>query len=144
MQSFLFSLRRDHRKEIDVFRFSPSNLPASYRSRTIVVGFMREHQTSPRPDIDDFTRIDTNVGVGVSSYVVEDVSSSATMNFAHTWFITPPAFCRQCRNNGAFHMPPATKVFAVRPSVSSTYLTQVRFVFRHRYFRAKKCLNLIG
>lgn len=35
--------------------------PAIYRSRTTVAGFIREHQTRPGPDIDDFTRIDTNV-----------------------------------------------------------------------------------
>lgn len=74
--------------------FSPRVCPAPaiYRSRTTVAGFMREHQTSPGPDIDDFTRIDTNVGAGVSSYAAEEVSPRVAMNFAYTRFITPATF----------------------------------------------------
>lgn len=90
-----------------------------------MAGFMREHQTKPGPDIDDFTRADINGGEPASSSRrVEDVSPPRRHEF-HLYAVYYPV--GGCRNNGAFHVPPATKVFAASPSVSSTYLTRLRF-----------------
>jgi len=124
--------------------FSPRvcSAPAIYRSRTTVTGFMREHQTSPKPDIDDFTRIDINVGAGVSSQATEDVSSPCRHEFRLYAVYYTAGVCRQCRNNGAFHVPPTTKVFAVRPSQVRTW-HGFGSLFRHRYLRVKECLHWI-
>lgn len=82
------------------------------QSRTTVAGFMREHQTRPRPDIDDFTRADINGGGPARRLRPEDVSPPRRHEF-HLYAVYYPV--GGCRNNGAFHVPPATKVFAVRP-----------------------------
>lgn len=114
--------------------------PAIYRSCTTVAGFMREHQTSPGPDIDDFTRIDTNVGAGVSS-VVEDVSPPAAMNFAYTRFITPPAFAGNAGTTVLFMCHQRRKYSRfVRPSQVRTW-HGFGSLFRHRYLRKEGMLK---
>lgn len=65
-------------------------------------------------------------------HAVEDVSPSSPRRPYRREFRLYAVYytagvCRRCRNNDAFHVLPATKVFAVRPPVSSTYLTRVRF-----------------
>lgn len=144
MQSFLPSLRRGRRKKIDVFRFSPSSLSrACYIPKPYDRGWVYTRTSNQTGT--GYRRLYTNRhqrGVGVSSHVAEDVSPLCHHEFRLYAVYYTVGICRQCRNNGAFHMPPATKVFAVRPSVSSTYLTRSNSLFRHRFIFARRKLKL--
>lgn len=127
--------------------FPPRVCPAFavYRSRTTVAGFMREHQTSPGPDIDDFTRIDTNVGAGVSSHVAEDVSPPCRHEFRLYAVYYIAGVCQQCQRTTVLFTCHQRRKYSrfVRQSQARTW-HGFGSLFHHRYLRAKECLNLIG
>lgn len=118
MQSFLLSLRRDRRKEIDVFRFSPSNLPYTGAVRLDLCENIKPVQDRISTTLHE----STPMSKPEFRLMLWKTFFPPPMNFVHTWFITLQAFCWQSQHNDAFHMS-ATKVFVVCLFVSSTYLT---------------------
>jgi len=66
------------------------------------------------------------------------------MNFVYARFITAPVVVGQCRDNGAFYVPAAAKVFAAAGLVRLKYALDAAFAFSSSLFsRAQECSDLM-
>jgi hypothetical protein len=66
------------------------------------------------------------------------------MNFVYARFITASVVVGQCRNNGAFHVPAAAKVFAAASPVRLKYALDAAFALSSSLFlRAEECSDLM-
>lgn len=128
-QSFLPPSRRGRTKEIDVFRSFPSThflLTSAVRPERYDRG--RVYARTSNQSGTGYRRLYTSRHQPRGEPARRYVPKSGRR------FASPPSWISPIRgllprprlpdNNGAFHMPPATKVFETGPSVSSTYLTR--------------------
>lgn len=108
--------------------FFPPPLSRVYRTPEPVrpwPGLCEYHQTSPGPDIEDFTRPDTNSAVEVLCRRVVKTFPPRRHEFRlYTRFITPAAVAGAAGTTVLFTCHQRRKYS--RPSVSSTYSTRLR------------------
>lgn len=149
-QSFLPPSRRGRTKEIDVFRSFPSThflltsavRPERYERGRVYARTSNQSGTGYRRLYMSWHRAESR------RYVPKSGRRFAS---SPSWISPIRGLLPRRRlpdNNGAFHMPPATKVFAAGPSqVRFKYVLDARLFgspFRHRSLRARRNeLNLI-